>query len=164
MALSPYFGNDPFFGQIERAMDRAFDRALGGRPGGDTTIAAFMPSLVGPSTAGGHPMDIVETKDSFNITADAPGFTPDDIQVEMNEGTLTIKGKKQEEKVDEKEGKVIRRERHFSSFTRSFTLPENVKEEGITASLDQGVLRVAVPKCEPAPKPQPKRIAVTGVK
>lgn len=48
----------------------------------------------------------METKDTFAITADAPGFTPDDIQVEMNDGTLTIRGKRQEEKVDEKEGKV----------------------------------------------------------
>jgi HSP20 family protein len=57
---------------------------------------------------------------------------------------------------------VVRRERHFSSFTRSFVLPDNVKEDGIAASLDKGVLRVTVPKVEPAPKPQPKRIAVKG--
>eukprot|EP00775_Hariotina_reticulata_P000604 gene604-891_t len=162
MALAPYFGNDPYFNQIERAMDRAFDRALGGRPA-ETAMAAFMPSLVGPSGAGGHPMDIVESKDAFSITADTPGFTPDDIHVEMNNGTLTIRGKRQEEKVDEKEGKVVRRERHFSSFTRSFVLPENVKEDAISASLDKGVLHVTVPKVEPAPKPQPKRIAVKGV-
>jgi HSP20 family protein len=161
MALTPYVLNDPFFNNIERAMDRAFDRALGGGRGGDI-MGAFMPALTGPSSAGGHPMDIVETKDAFQLHADAPGFSPEDISVEMNEGVLTVSGKRKEEKVDEKEGKVVRRERHFSQFTRSFTLPDNIKQEGITAALDKGVLTVSVPKTEPAPKPEPKRITVTG--
>lgn len=59
---------------------------------------------------------------------------------------------------------VVRRERHFSQFSRTFTLPEHVKEDGISASLDKGVLTVTVPKVEPAPKPEPKRIVVTGHK
>lgn len=57
---------------------------------------------------------------------------------------------------------VVRRERHFSQFTRSFTLPDNIKEDGIAASLDKGVLTVTVPKTEPAPKTEPKRIQVQG--
>jgi len=160
MALSPYVMNDPLFNNIERAMDRAFDRALGGRTG--DVMSLFMPSFAGPSGAGGHPMDIVETKDSYMLQADAPGFSPADINVEMNEGVLTVSGKRKEEKVDEKEGKVVRRERHFSQFTRSFTLPDNIKEDGIAASLDKGVLTVTVQKTTPAPKPEPKRIQVQG--
>jgi len=159
MSLTPYFGQDPFFGNLEKAMDRAFDRALGSR-GGD--ISLFLPTLTGPSTGSGHPMDIIEGKDSFTIRADAPGFSPDDIAVEMHEGSLTISGNKKEEKTEEKDGKVIRRERHFAAFSRSFTLPDNVQEEGISAALDKGVLTVTLPKTEPAPKPQPKRIAVAG--
>jgi HSP20 family protein len=55
----------------------------------------------------------------------------------------------------------VRRERHFSHFTRSFTLPDHIKEDGITASLDRGVLTVTLPKVEPAPWPaEPKRITV----
>lgn len=66
-----------------------------------------MPQLVPTCCCCCHCLqDIVESKDAFSITADAPGFTPDDIHVEMNNGTLTIRGKRQEEKVDEKEGKV----------------------------------------------------------
>lgn len=54
MSLIPYFGNDPFFGGLEKALDRAFDRALGARGAGDMQL--FMPSLTGPSGAAGHPM------------------------------------------------------------------------------------------------------------
>uniref|UniRef100_A0A383W5E9 SHSP domain-containing protein n=1 Tax=Tetradesmus obliquus TaxID=3088 RepID=A0A383W5E9_TETOB len=159
MALSLFGTSDPFFGQMERAMDRAFNRALTGRD-----IGALMPALTssaGASTTG-HPMDIIETKDAFELHCDAPGFSPADISVEMSEGMLTISGKRKEEKQEEREGKVVRRERHFSQFTRSIALPDAAKEDGITASLEKGVLRVTVPKAEPTPKPQPKRITVTG--
>lgn len=50
--------------------------------------------------------DIIEGKEAFTIRADAPGFTPEDIAVEMNEGNLTISGKRKEERVEEKDGKV----------------------------------------------------------
>jgi HSP20 family protein len=81
----------------------------------------------------------------------------------MHDGTLTISGKRQEEKEERGEGdKVIRRERHFSQFSRSFALPENIKEDEISANLDKGVLKVKVPKVEPPPKPEPKRITVQG--
>jgi HSP20 family protein len=50
----------------------------------------------------------------------------------------------------------------MTSFSRSFTLPDNVKDEGVTASLVNGVLKVTVPKAEPVPKPQPKRIQVSS--
>jgi HSP20 family protein len=57
---------------------------------------------------------------------------------------------------------VVRRERTLSTFTRSFTLPDNVRDDGVSASLVNGVLKVTVPKAEPAPKPAPKRIHVSG--
>jgi HSP20 family protein len=146
MALTPYF-NDPFFGQIERAMDSVLSRSS-------------LPNMLSVSVPS-HPMDIVETKDSFQLTADAPGFTPDEINVHMHEGTLTISGqRKQESEEKDESGKVIRRERFASSFSRSFTLPESINEDGISAKLDKGVLTVTVPKVEPAPKAEPKRITV----
>ena len=104
----------------------------------------------------------METQDAFKLTTDAPGFAPADIKVEMHEGVLTIRGQRVAEKVDEKDGKLVRRERNFTSFSRSFTLPENVKDEGVSAALDKGVLTVTVPKTQPPPKPEPKRIEVTG--
>jgi hypothetical protein len=65
--------------------------------------------ILTPATAAATPpplQDIVESQNAFTIHADAPGFTPDDISVEMNEGTLTISGKRKEEKQEEREGKV----------------------------------------------------------
>eukprot|EP00878_Enallax_costatus_P013946 GHUV01014583.1.p1 GENE.GHUV01014583.1~~GHUV01014583.1.p1 ORF type:complete len:170 (+),score=44.77 GHUV01014583.1:115-624(+) len=160
MALSPYMGNDPFFGQMERALDNAFQRALGGRSGD----LMMFPALLGPSSvpAGSHPMDIVETPAAFELHCDAPGFTPEDVNIEMIEGVITVSGKRKDEKKEEKDGKVVRRERTMSTFTRSFTLPDNVKDDEISASLVNGVLKVTVPKTEPAPKPAPKKIQVSG--
>jgi HSP20 family protein len=62
----------------------------------------------------------------------------------------------------DKEGRVVRRERMFNSFRRAFTLPEDVCDEGIVASLDKGVLTVAVPKRPETEKPAPKRITVAA--
>ncbi len=58
---------------------------------------------------------------------------------------------------------VVRRERTSVSFCRSFALPDNIREDDVSASLDKGVLTVTIPKAEPTPKPQPRRIAVQGV-
>eukprot|EP00877_Chromochloris_zofingiensis_P013131 jgi/Chrzof1/8071/UNPLg00116.t1 len=162
MALTPYLVNDPFLSQIERAMDRAFDRAVGrGTPSELGALLTPFTSLTNGNS--GHPMDITETKDSFVVTADAPGFHPEDIQVELHDGALMISGKRKQEKEEkDPEGKVVRRERHFAQFSRCFTLPENVKEDGIAASLDRGVLKVTVPKTAPPQKPEPKRITVKG--
>lgn len=68
MSLTPYFGHDPFFGQIEKAMDRAFDRALGSR--GD--ISLFLPTLTGPSTSSGHPMVGLSTVKAARSTQSCP--------------------------------------------------------------------------------------------
>jgi HSP20 family protein len=57
---------------------------------------------------------------------------------------------------------VVRRERTMSTFSRSFKLPDNAKDEGVSASLVNGVLKVTVPKAEPAPRPAPKRIQVSS--
>lgn len=159
MALTPFLA-DPFFTQLERAMDRAFDRAA------DRGISAdLMPfdTQMRPwrSTAGNHPMDVHETDKAFEITADAPGFGPDNIKIELQDNVISISGEKQAENQEkDKEGRVVRQERHFMKFARSFTLPDNVKTDGITADLDKGVLKVVVPKTEPVKKPEPKRIQV----
>ncbi|KAG1679844.1 hypothetical protein FOA52_012758 [Chlamydomonas sp. UWO 241] len=74
---------------------------------------------------------------------------------------LTVKGKHAEARKEEgSDGKVWRSERHAMSFSRAFTLPDNVNAEGISANLDKGVLKVCVPKALEQPKEEPKRIKV----
>lgn len=68
-------------------------------------VADISPAVVAVSQSSSA-QDIVEGKDSYILQADAPGFTPADINVEMNEGVLTVSGKRKEEKFDEKDGKV----------------------------------------------------------
>jgi hypothetical protein len=92
---------------------------------------------------------------------DVPGMSADDISIQLSEGVLTIAGhKKRETEERDQAGRTIRRERHFESFNRSFTLPADVKEDDIGASLADGVLSVTVPKVAPPPKPEPRRIKV----
>lgn len=106
-------------------------------------------------------MDVVESERGYEIHADAPGFSPDDIHVELNEGQITVRGEKQiqQEKKDEK-GRVWRKERGYRTFTRTFVLPDNADPDDVTATLDKGVLTVAVAKKEETPKPEPKRVQV----
>jgi HSP20 family protein len=108
-------------------------------------------------------MDITETQDAYELTADAPGMDQSNIDIQLHEGMLTIKGHRQLAKEEkDAEGRVVRRERTMSHFTRHFTLPDNVDQEGVTASLDKGVLTLRLPKVTPPPKPEPKRITVAA--
>lgn len=118
---------------------------------------------LGTSTAAACPMDITETQDAYELTADAPGMDQSNIDIQLHEGMLTIKGHRQLAKEEkDAEGRVVRRERTMSHFTRHFTLPDNVDQEGVTASLDKGVLTLRLPKVTPPPKPEPKRITVAA--
>ncbi len=111
-----------------------------------------------------HAFDIIEKPEAFELVADAPGFTNDDITITLDDDrTLTVSGKldeKKEETTGEGGRKVWRSERRSQQFTRSFTLPENTKPEEICASLDKGVLTVCIPKQPEAPKAEPRRIEV----
>lgn len=106
-------------------------------------------------------MDVKETDNAFLILADTPGVKPDEINIQLEDGVMTISGKR-EKNVEEKneQGKVIRVERSHSSFSRSLTLPEHVDADSITATSENGVLTITVPKVAPTEKPAPKRIPV----
>ena len=102
-------------------------------------------------------VDIKEEKDRFLLQADLPGIKPDDIDITMEKGLLTIKGERNTEANDESEG-YARIERKHGSFYRRFSLPDTADEEGITAVSHHGVLDISIPK---AVEVQPKKIAVT---
>ena len=128
-------------------MDQLFNEAFG---------RTLMPSR---STETAHlPLDIRQTDEAFFIEASVPGFRPEDVEVTLDENVLTIRGTRSFESEDGKGG-YVRRERSVSSVYRQVGLPAEVRAEEITASFENGVLTVTVPRAQRA---QPKRIPVTG--
>ena len=103
--------------------------------------------------------NIAETDKEFTIDLAAPGLTRKDFKVESDNHILTVSAEKRDEKEDEAEG-YSRREYSYNSFSRSFTLPENVKEDKIDAKYQDGVLKIIVPKKEASPKKNKKQISV----
>jgi len=101
-------------------------------------------------------VDIHETEDSFIVKADVPGVSKDDIQIDLKDGTLTLRGEKKLENKVSKDN-YVRVERSYGTFVRSFTLPKNVDSEKIQAKYKDGVLELKLPKKEEA---KPKQIKV----
>ena len=103
-------------------------------------------------------MDLVETGEQFLLRADLPGMSEEDIEIELEDGTLTVSGERKAEHEERQEG-FHRVERSFGAFSRSLTLPKGVDAEAVTASFDRGVLEVRIPK--PAER-KPRRISIGG--
>lgn len=101
-------------------------------------------------------VDIKEDEKAFVLLADIPGVDPDDIEVTMDKGVLTVKGERQSEKKTE-EDNYKRVERQYGVFYRRFTLPDSANAEGIEAKSEHGVLTITIPKQEVA---QSRRISV----
>ena len=103
--------------------------------------------------------NIHETDKTFNITAELPGINKGDIELTIQNGVLEIKGESTEEKKEEKEGQLIRREYRSSKYYRCFNLPEHIDEDKIEANLEKGILNVTIPKVEPK-EPEKKKITI----
>lgn len=103
-------------------------------------------------------VDILENENELVLTADLPGVSMNDIDVRIEEGTLTLSGERKFEKADEKAG-YHRIERSYGSFKRYFALPDSVDAEKVAAAYDNGVLKVTLPKKELA-KPRSIKVAV----
>jgi HSP20 family protein len=101
-------------------------------------------------------VDIAETDKAFEIKAEIPEVNKDDVKVTVHNGVLTIQGERKQEK-EEKGKKFHRVERYYGSFTRSFTLPDNVDETKIEASFKDGILNLQIQK---AVEVKPKAIEV----
>lgn len=101
-------------------------------------------------------VNLEETEDAFNISAELPGMSKKDITIKLENNILSISGEKKAEK-EQKEKNYHRIERSYGKFHRAFELPGFVKRESIEASYENGVLLVKVPKAEEA---KPKQIEI----
>jgi len=104
------------------------------------------------------PVDIVENENELVLTADIPGVKMEDIDIKLEDGTLTITGNR-EFVSEKKEGGYHRIERAYGKFQRAFSLPESIDAEKVSAAYVNGVLRVTLPKKEIA-KPRSIKIAL----
>ena len=92
-------------------------------------------------------VNIKETKDDFQVDVAVPGMKKKDFKIELNDNLLMISSENENEK-EEKDGDFTRKEFSYHSFQRSFTLPESIKAEKISAGYDDGVLSIVIPKKE----------------
>lgn len=130
---------------IRRQMDRLFDTFM------DETLADRL-----DTQTWGLALDIAEKDDAFIVKASVPGVKPEDLDVSLNDNTLTIRGEvKSDETIEE--GQYHVRERRYGHFTRTLTLPRTVNRDAIDASYENGVLTLHIPKSEEV---QPRRITV----
>ena len=138
--------DNPFL-SLQSEIDRLFDDFTRGFPsfGNGMTTSVTVPT-----------MDVAETDKEIEITAELPGLEEKDVQVNVADNILTIRGEKKAEK-EQKEKNYRLIERSYGSFERSLELPEGINADAIKASIDKGVLKVVVPKPVPA---QAKKIEV----
>ncbi len=101
-------------------------------------------------------VDVIEQDGSYVVKADIPGVKKEDIDIDIKDRILTIRGEKKTQEKTEKEG-YVRVERSYGKFVRNFTLPENVVEDKIAAKCTDGVLELTLPKKE---EEKPKKIAI----
>jgi len=129
-----------------------FDRVFG---------SGVAPSWRDPHTGAWSPgVDIVENEKAILLRVDLPGIEEKDIDIQVEDGTLTLKAERKFEK-ETKDGNYHRVERAYGSFERSFSLPENVDGDNIAAAYNKGVLEVTLPKVEVQAKA--KKVKVVDV-
>ena len=104
-------------------------------------------------------VNITENKNDYLVALAVPGMKKDDFKIDVEGNMLTISCEKEENK-DEKEKKFTRREYSYYSFSRSFTLPEEVNREKIEALYEDGILKLVLPRKEEARRNAAKKIAV----
>jgi len=138
---------DPFreFTTLQDRMNRLFRDSFGEGREEALTTTAFAP-----------PVDVYEDEHNVTLKIEVPGIEEEDIDVRIENNTLTVHGERKFEK-EEKEENYRRVERQYGSFTRSFTLPNTVDTENVSANYDKGVLKIKLAKKAEA---KPKQIKV----
>jgi HSP20 family protein len=124
------------FDQVAERMRRLLDESLGG-----------LPAVVAEATAWTPPVNIEETEDAYIVEAEVPGVKREDVNIEVDRNELSITG---EIKEQEREGILRKRTRRIGRFEYRVQLPDIADPDNVEAKLDDGVLRVRVPKSERA--------------
>jgi HSP20 family protein len=98
------------------------------------------------------PVNVIEKSDRYVVSLAAPGFKKEDLKIDVEGNMLTVSSEREEDKQEENE-KYTRNEYNFFSFSRSFTIPNDVKQDAIDASYEDGVLKIKMPRKENLQKP-----------
>jgi HSP20 family protein len=143
-----------------RSLRQQMDRLLAGFDWPDLHLgwprrSALAPHLWPDIGMAVPPVDLVERNGGYELQAELPGLTEDQIEVKLSNGMVTIKGEKSSERVEDEEDYHLR-ERSYGSFQRSFRVPADVETEKIQARFDKGVLKVTLPKSAAAIKNERK--------
>jgi HSP20 family protein len=147
---------DPFrdLMSIQNELNRLFDRTMSGPEGqsesGRHELATASQSSWVPA------LDVYEADDRIELALDLPGIDPENVDVTVEDSTLTVSGSREFRSDVEQDG-FRRVERRYGSFARSLGLPATADAEHIEASFDKGVLTIAIPKREES---KPKRIEI----
>jgi len=133
------------FATLQDRLNRLFQSSFGDSENALTT-SSFSPAV-----------DVYEDEHTVNLKLEVPGIDEKDLDIRVENNTLTVQGERKFEK-EEKEENFRRVERQYGSFTRSFTLPQTVDAEKVSANYDKGVLKISLPKKAEA---KPKQIKVS---
>ncbi|MDU8945947.1 Hsp20/alpha crystallin family protein [Ovoidimarina sediminis] len=143
-------GANPLSDHFRREMESMMSRFFGG-------ASSFMPMETAAQRTGfpsldmtgaiSPAIDINETDTAIELTAELPGLSEDDVEIELRDRRLTLRGQKNVTHDDTGDLRVS--ERSYGSFARTMSLPDTVDIEKITAEFDKGVLRISMPKTEP---------------
>jgi len=141
--VSRHVHADPFE-MIHREFDNVLSRVFGGNDAG----GVWAPFCV----------DVREDADHIYVEADMPGFKKDDIEITLENQTLTISAERRESNEQQKKGDYLLNERRYTRFLRSFTLPPTVDDRKVDAKLADGVLTIVLDKREES---KPRKIQIT---
>ena len=139
------------FHTLQDRINRVFQQSFNDGRDESLTAAGFVPSV-----------DVYEDEHNTTLKIEVPGIDEKDIDVRIENNTLTVHGERKFNK-EEKEENYRRIERQYGSFTRTFTLPQTVDTENVSANYDKGVLKIALPKKAEA-KPKQIKVSVGSVK
>jgi HSP20 family protein len=120
-------------------MTNRLNRIFGDRVDGETGGTTWMP-----------PVSVEESRDELVLTAELPGLRQENVEIELENNVLTIRGEKEAVRQDETESRIHVWERRYGAFQRSFSLPRTVVAEDIQATFEDGLLQIRMPKAAEA--------------